>query len=553
MNFIECKSIRKYFGDRLILDIPELTVLESDRIGVVGANGSGKTTLLSLLMGSIQPDEGVVRREGSLALAAQMETPSITELDGFLASRFRVPRRWRDTLSGGEKTRFRLAGALGGNPAILLLDEPTCNTDMEGIALLEEILSDWQGGLVLVSHDRWLLDRLCTEILEVEGGRVRRYPGNYSAYEVLKEEEEKKAWSDYRQWSREKRRLEEAALGISRKARSVRKTPSRMGNSEARLHKMHSQKATRGLEAAARRIRSRIGQLGEVSRPSGRQEIRLESSPSGRLHGSVAVEAERLSVRLGEQTLLEEASFLVPSGSRMALMGPNGSGKSTLLKMILSRTPPIWVAPGARIGYFSQELDILNPEKDILENVMETSVHPEEYARMLLARLLFREDSVHRPVGVLSGGEKVKVSFAKILVGDHNLLILDEPTNFMDIGSLKVMEEFLSSYPGTLLFVTHDRAFLEAVATGVLSIESQKIRQYPGVPVPDPHSRLLQDPEDRDALLENRNRLLVLETRLSELSALLGTGKSPEEKERLDREYLELAREVQRLREDQER
>ena len=240
----------------------------------------------------------------------------------------------------------------------------------------------------------------------------------------------------------------------------------------------------------------------------------MEIADSNQLYSKIVIEGEKVNKKFGEKILFEDAEFRIYNGSKIALIGPNGCGKSTLMKMIIDRDKGIKIAHGAKIGYFSQDMRILEEDLSILENVMKTSKYPETFVRTFLARLLFKQEDVYKKISVLSGGERVKVSFAKILLQDIHLLLLDEPTNYMDIHSIEVIEEALRAYDGTLLFVSHDRRLINAVADHIMAIENHKIRMFKGN-----YQEYLASKEKflEDGVEENEEQILILENRISEI------------------------------------
>lgn len=532
---LEVRNLVKYYGDRLILTIEELKVYDNDRIGIVGLNGSGKTTLLNILAGKTAGEEGWVKCYGSLAYIEQLEEEGLSRraIEETLAHKFALPETYRDSLSGGEKTKFKIAAALSQETSLLLADEPTANLDMDGIKLLEAELQEYRGALLLVSHDRELLDNLCNKIWELEDGKVKVYRGNYSAYLAQKTLERQRQAFEYEQYRREKARLTAALHEKREQSRAVRKVPKRMGNSEARLNKMGHQKAKKALDKAAKALETRIQQLEPKEKPKTLPQLKLDLAAVADLHAKIILEGKELNKAFGSRVLFQDASFQLASGTRTALVGPNGSGKTTLLKMIMAGEPGINQAHNLRIGYFSQELDILNEEQTILENLLALN-SDETLVRTLLARLMFRRDQVYKKVAVLSGGERVRAALGKIMVSDYNLLVLDEPTNYLDTFSLEAMEEVLVAYPGNLLFVSHDRRFINKVANNLLLIRDKKIVHFPG------------NLEQYEQHLERKQRplgeeeKLVLELRLNEIIAKLSLPGKDDDVETLEEEYRQL-------------
>ena len=542
---LECGKIKKAFGDRLVVDLEGLRIYAGDRIGVVGANGAGKTTLLNILSQRLEPDEGWVKLYTKCAYVSQLAPPKKKKISPEMASKFGVATVWSETMSGGEKTRFKLAASFEADYPLLFADEPTSNIDLEGIELLERRLSEFQGAFVIISHDRDFLDQLCNRILEVEDGKVQLYNGNYSAYSAQKAEERARAQFEYERYLTEKKRLERAAVALRQKARSIKKTPKRMGNSEARLHKMGSQKGKAALERSVKSIEARIRQLEIKEKPKKQEVLKLDIQEGKRLYSKVVIEGRNLNKSYGDLVIFEDAEFVITNGAKVALLGPNGSGKTTLLKMIMNREDGIRIAPGAEIGYFSQEMEILDENLTILENVMAESRYEESFARTLLARLLLKREDVFKPVGVLSGGERVKVSFAKMLLKDLNLLILDEPTNYLDLNSLEVVEEVLGEYDQTLLLVSHDRRLISAVADQIMTIEDHKIKTFHGT-----YEEFLAQ---KDAAAgqkgeeEIQAQISLLENRLAEIVGRLALASPKDDLEALDEEYHAVLGELKRL------
>ena len=547
MLLVECKNLKKSYGDRLnrlILDIENLCIYDEDRIGIVGVNGAGKTTLLKLLSQRIEPDEGWIKLYGKCSYISQIDPPEKETIQPEMASKFKVPQTYRESMSGGEKTRFKLAVGLSSNNAIIFADEPTSNMDIEGIQLIENSLSGFSGALVLISHDRDLLDSLCNKIIEIEGGKIKTYSGNYSEYIKQKTEEREFAQFEYEQYIKEKKRLERVIISTREKVKSMRKTPKRMGNSEARLHKMGNQKAKANLDRAIKNVETRIKHLEVKEKPPKIEKIKLDIEDVQKIYSKVIIEGNGLNKSFGEKVIFKDAQFQLENGAKVGLIGPNGCGKTTLLKMILNQESPIKIAPNVRIGYFSQELSILEENKSILENVMAESVYEESFVRILLARLLFKGDSVYKNVGVLSGGERVKVSFAKIICSDFNLLILDEPTNYLDLNSLEVVEEVLREYEHTLLFVSHDRRFINSVANQIMIIEDHRLKTFKG----SYEEYMASKAEVRDREKEQIGKeILLLETRLTEVISKISMPSKKDDPELLDIEYREILGQIRRL------
>ncbi|WP_346895663.1 ribosomal protection-like ABC-F family protein [Clostridium sp. UBA7503] len=544
MLLVECSNIKKSFGDRSILDIENLKVCSQDRIGVVGVNGVGKTTLINILCQRLQPDEGQVKLYGTYSYISQLEEPENISITSEMASRFNVESIWNGNMSGGEKTRFKLAYALSQNSQLIFADEPTSNMDIEGIELMEKSFKKYKGALILISHDRNFLDGLCNKILEIEDGRIKIYYCNYSDYAALKAKERDRAEFEYEEYIKEKKQLRSVITDAKRRVKSIKTTPKRMGNSEARLHKMGGQKARANIERTVKNIEKRIDHLEVKEKPKEQASIKLDIEDSKKLHSKIVIEGKNISKSFGKKIILDNAEFSIYNTSKVALIGPNGCGKSTLIKMIMDNDKSIRIAKGAKIGYFSQAIDILKENCTIIENVMESSIQDETFARILLARLLFKREDIYKKVSVLSGGERVKVSFAKMLLQDINILILDEPTNYMDINSLEIVENVLKDYHSTLLFVSHDRRFVESIADHIMTIENHKIKVFKGNYKEYLDSKNKCEDNDKE---EIENEIFILQNRLSKVVGRLSMPSKKDDVVALDEEYNELLLKLKEL------
>lgn len=544
MLLVECSNIKKSFGDRSILDIENLKVYSQDRIGIVGVNGVGKTTLINILCQRLQADEGGVKLYGRYSYISQLEGPESISITNEMASRFNIESIWNENMSGGEKTRFKLAHALSQNSLLIFADEPTSNMDIEGIELMEKRFEKYKGALIVISHDRNFLDRLCNKILEIEDGRIKIYNGNYSDYAAQKAKERERAEFEYEEYVKEKKRLQSVITDAKQRVKGIKTAPKRMGNSEARLHKMGGQKAKATIERTVKNIEKRIDHLEVKEKPKEQVGIKLDIQDSNKLYSKIVIEGKNITKAFGKKMILDNAEFSIYNTSKVALIGPNGCGKSTLIKMIMDNDESIRTANGAKIGYFSQDMDILKENCTIIENVMESSIKDETFARILLARLLFKREDIYKKVSILSGGERVKVSFAKMLLQNINLLILDEPTNYMDINSLEVVENVLKDYPSTLLFVSHDRRFVDSIADHIMTIENHKIMMFKGNYKEYLDSKNKCTDNDKE---EIENEIFILKNHLSEVIGRLSIPSKKDDVVALDEEYNELFARLKKL------
>ena len=545
---MELRGAAVRYGDRTVLDIDRLTVREGDRIGLIGENGAGKSTLLALLAGELTPDAGEVKRYAPVA-AIWQRGDADGDIAGQQQSRFHTQPR-REGLSGGEQTRRRIAAALSSDAPLLLADEPTSDLDAEGIARLREQLSRREGALLLVSHDRSLLNALCRRIWHLDAGHIREFPGNYDDFQAELNRERERQQFEYDQYRTEVGRLKASAQRQAEWAHSVKKAPKRMGNSEARLHTRESTNAVLGLSHAKQKLQGRIERMEKKERPRDLPDIRMALGAGHPIGAKTALTVRVKALRAGARTLLADTRLELPTGSRTALMGENGCGKSTLLSALMDRCAQgvdfrgdVRFNPAARVGWFDQDHDrLLNPDQSALQNAMAESDLPESTARTVLARLNLPGDQVFKPVGVLSGGELAKVALARLMLGDFNLLVLDEPTNHLDVFTLQALEALLRGYGGTLLFVSHDAAFADAVATRCIRFEGASLETFEGTP------SMWQAAQNRDRRAEERQlEVTAMEMRLAALAARMAAPKKGDAPEALTAEYDRLAAELRRL------
>ncbi|MDF9408259.1 MAG: putative ABC transporter ATP-binding protein YheS [Pelotomaculum sp. PtaB.Bin013] len=532
MLVLHAYNTKKSYGDRVIVAFDDLRIYYGERIGIVGANGAGKTTLLNLLSGRLQPDEGSVEWYARLSYIEQEWNQGVTPNEK-LAGEFMVSGITGNHASGGEKTKLRIAAGFDENAGILFADEPTANLDLEGIKVLEKKLANFRGALLLVSHDRELLDHLCDKIVEIQEAKLHVYKGNYSSYLCRREAAYKLQLFEYRQYVQEKKRLKETLAERRGKVKKVRKAPKRMGNSEARLHKRSSTEIQKKLNKTVKALETRLDKIEVKEKPASSPRVKITINQSAEPHAGIVAQGENINLYFGSRCIFEKACFTIPRGKKTALVGPNGSGKTTLANIIASGAPGVRLAPGLKTGYFRQDLAVdLDFQRTVLESAIQKSVLPEPMVRIILARLLFKGNDVYKKVSSLSGGEKVKLSLAKILVSDANFIIIDEPTNYLDVLSMEALESVLCDYEGTLLVISHDRKFLNNVANRVLFIEDSKIKSWEGR-----LKEYFDEPGIEPDIKEKETGEMVLRLKLAEIAGKIAGCKDEQERIRLDKEY----------------
>ena len=522
---LSCQGISKSFGEKVILEDASFHIEEREKAALIGNNGAGKTTLLRIIMNELHADSGQVvlmkdRQIGYLAqyqdvqghrtvyeellstkqyiidmeermrsMELEMKHASGEELDRLMNSYTRLTHEFElengyaykselmgvlnglgfaeedfnkqvATLSGGQKTRVALGKLLISKPDILLLDEPTNHLDMESIAWLETYLLNYPGAVFIVSHDRYFLDKVVTKVVEIEAGHVRMYSGNYSAYAEKKAQLRDAQYKAYLNQQRDIKHQE--AVIVKLKSFNREKSIKRAESREKMLNKM--QRIEKPLEV--------------------RSQMRLSLEPRV-VSGNDVLTVEELAKSFPQQKLFSNISFQVKRGERVALIGNNGTGKTTMLKILngLLDADAGSFSLGAKvqIGYYDQEHHVLHAEKTIFQEISDTyPTLTETEIRNMLAAFLFTGDDVFKEISALSGGERGRVSLAKLMLSEANFLILDEPTNHLDIASKEILEEALNSYTGTVLYVSHDRYFINQTATRILDLTNQSVVNYIG-------------------------------------------------------------------------
>ena len=384
---------------------------------------------------------------------------------------------------------------------------------------------------MLVSHDRELLDRLCNRIWYLEGGGLRCYDGNYTAFEQAQELEKLTQTRAREQYLREKRHLEEAAQELRAQSAQVRKAPRRMGNSEARLHKMGDQKGKKTIDRQRKALQSRLEKLEKVEQVREIPPMQLDFSLTHPPRSKTVLQVKKLHFGYPHTPdLLKEISFTLENGDKMALMGRNGSGKSTLLGLIAQGHAGIQCSPQARLGFLNQDLSTLLPQHTVLENARLRAVQREDVVRTVLNRMLLPKTCWDKQAGLLSGGEKMKLCLCQLILSDCNVLVLDEPTNYLDLPSLRALERMLGEYPGTVLLVSHDQAFVRHTATRLLFLQEGRAQVFNGTL--DAWEEEKHAPPQADAAL----RRSALQMRMTELIGRISAA-APGEKAQLEQAY----------------
>ena len=423
---------------------------DKEKAAIVGINGSGKTTLLRCILGIEEADEGSIAfsKEKKMDYLAQQHADIEAENEDY------------DTLSGGQKTRKRLEEILQEKPDLLILDEPTNHLDIGSIQWLEKVLKRYDGAVLLVSHDRYFLDKIVTKVIDLERGKVRMYQGNYSAY------------------AEKKRQIREAEW------KAFQNQQAEIKHQEAVIEKLKQFNR----EKSIKRAESREKMLSKVERLEKPEELENEMKllfPPRESSGNDVLMAKELGKSYDGRRLFSHGTFSLQRGEHVALIGDNGTGKTTLLKilngLVQADEGEFRLGSKVKIAYYDQEHAVLHMEKTLFEEIQDT--YPDmnnTKVRNVLAAFLFTGDDVYKRVQDLSGGEQGRVSLAKLMLSDANFLILDEPTNHLDIQGKEVLEEAIRNYEGTVLYVSHDRYFINKTATRIIELFSNRFDNYIG-------------------------------------------------------------------------
>ncbi|MCR5467760.1 MAG: ATP-binding cassette domain-containing protein [Lachnospiraceae bacterium] len=478
---IKAENIVQSYGEQTVIDIDRFYLYEGEKVGLVGMNGAGKSTLLKILSGQLEPTTGTVSGKCTPFYFEQFGSDNTYfQTDYAEAGKMGVADHiWQEKVSGGEDTRIRLAQLFSSPHAVAFLDEPTSNLDYDGVRMLVKRLKEIDT-LVIISHDRAVLNEVCDRIVEISFGKLYSYNGNYDEYVAQKEELLKTQLAEYENYQAEKKRLQGVYMEKKNKAKTVAKKPKNISSSEAKVRaligKRKPEDKARGMERSATNVLKRIEHMEVKEKPKEEPVVRPDFRLTDPPRNPIVIRGEHISFAYDDHIVFDNADFMIRNGSKVALLGGNGTGKTTLLELI-SKREGVYVVPGAKIGYAKQNMSQIDLTKTVLENVRRVSIQSESITRIVLARLLLSERDMNKKASELSGGERMKLSFAMLFVSDVNLLILDEPTNYLDIPSVEALEKMLVEYEGTLVFTSHDKMFVDRIATERLYVDGAKIRK----------------------------------------------------------------------------
>lgn len=484
MNLLTIENMSKSYTERMLFDQVSMGINEGDKIGVIGINGTGKSTLLKIIAGLEEPDSGSVTKGKKVRIGYLPQTPVFNEelsilenvvlnqkadeeyrnLEGEanamliklgISDPFITPRN----LSGGQKKRVALVRALLTPAEILVLDEPTNHLDNEMVEWLEDYLSKYRGAFVMITHDRYFLDKVTNKIVEIDKGNLYSYTANYSKFLELKAERE------------------DMLQATERKAKS--------------LFRMELEWMQRGARARSTKQKAHIQRFEELrDRKKVEVDGKVEINALSQRLGKKTIELNSIGKSYDDKVLIKDFTYILLPGDRIGIIGPNGTGKSTLLNILTGVIEPdegnVEIGTTVKIGYFSQENEYMDESLKVIDYIKDTAEYIQTAdgtisASQMCEKFLFTSSMQYTVIAKLSGGEKRRLYLLKVLMDSPNVLILDEPTNDLDIQTLTILEDYLESYPGIVVTVSHDRYFLDKLATRIFAFEGEgKIRQYEG-------------------------------------------------------------------------
>ena len=497
MNLINIEDLTKIYAERKLFDGASFSLQDGEKIGVIGINGTGKTTLLRMIMGEEETDEGTVTTANHVVMRYLPQHPEFepekSSLECVLEGNVTDENRWSvesdakammmrlgikdfmqpaGQLSGGQRKRLALISVLLSPADILLLDEPTNHLDNDMADWLEDYLKKWRGALIMVTHDRYFLDSVCNRIVEIDKGKIYSYQTNYSGYLELKTQRQ------------------EMEAASERKRQSILR--------------VELEWIRRGARARSTKQKAHIQRYEELrDRQAPVQDSQVELSSISTRMGKTTVELENICKAYGERKLIDDFSYIFLKGDRVGFIGPNGCGKSTLMKIIAGIIPQdsgqVIIGQTVKMGYYAQEiaseknedeneidLSYMDPNQRVIDYVKDTAEYIQTVdgvisASVLLERFLFPPEKQYSPIGKLSGGEKKRLNLLRVLATSPNFILLDEPTNNLDIATLTILEDYLDRYDGIVVTVSHDRYFLDRTMKRIFAFEGDgKLKQYEG-------------------------------------------------------------------------
>ncbi|WBW97058.1 ribosomal protection-like ABC-F family protein [Oceanirhabdus sp. W0125-5] len=559
---LKCLNIKKEFGDRVILKDVSFHIEKGERVAIVGNNGAGKTTMVNIITGALDYDGGSLLWHEDNVKIGYLHQSSYYSQDEFenmiqggkdeIKEFFHTSKElgidkideWNEVrlenLSGGEKTKLAIARIWAEKPALLILDEPTNHMDYEGIQWLVGELEKYNGTIILISHDRYFMDKTVERIIEIEDGRAQCYKGNYSFY---RDEKRRRYESQLHQYETQENYKDKIQRDIkqlkqwSEKAHRESKKKGLVENKKKEYFRAKAKKKDNQVKSKLKRL-EKIDLEG-IKKPKDEQKITF-NFVRGEKSSNRIFEAKEIRKGFGDKVLFENSSFYIRKGEKIGLFGKNGCGKTTLIKAILKELyvdkGDLYLSPSAKVAYLSQDVMNLDGDKTVLQTFGIENYERRGMLQTLLTNMGFSKSMIHKKVSTLSLGERTRVKVAYMIMMENNVLILDEPTNHLDLHSREMLEKTLEEYEGTIILVSHDRYLLERLCDKILIFEDKAIKrcEYSFKEYMDMKEGNVENGEEKS----KEEQLMILENRiaavLSELS-LLSPG--VEAYEKLDEEF----------------
>ncbi|MBT2677929.1 ABC-F type ribosomal protection protein [Bacillus sp. ISL-35] len=545
MAIMKIRGIQKSFNEKQIIQNAEFDIKQDSRIGLVGSNGAGKTTLANIINGEIHADKGTIEMfNGALkigylkqstdqALHETEDAYSLAENGLFhhssqlgLTKEVDLFNEEWTNLSGGEKLKLSLAGVWASRPELLILDEPTNHLDLQGVEWLIEELSAFKGAIVIISHDRYFLDRTITEVVEIEDGITKSFTGNYSAYRQEKERLFQVQLHQYELQQKQKQQIQQQIANLKGWSDKAHRDSTKQGSASERrqigykeYHRMKAKKMDNQIKSKMKRLNQEL-EKNEIKQPKEESKVQFEFQER-RKRGKRIIEAAALSKYFGHRCLFDQSYFYMNHGEKIGLIGQNGSGKTTMMKILLGQekasSGDVWLSESLKIGYLSQDVTDLPAVKTAMEYTGLTDRAAVGRARTIFANIGLPEEKLTVPIGQLSLGERTRVKLVMMLLEELDLLILDEPTNHLDLASRESLEKTLLDFQGSLLVVSHDIYFLEKISDKLLVIENRKItrKEFGMKEYNESTVKKVNDKEKEEQLMVLQNEINAIIGRLS--------------------------------------
>lgn len=481
---LQFHNIHKQVKDTTLFKIDQLKINQGDKIGLIGKNGCGKSTLLKMIAHIDTSYSGVITNPFQTKYVPQLKEITIQ--------------------SGGEQTKSYLLDAFNSNNALLLLDEPSTNLDINNIKWLINQINQFQGTMIIVSHDRSLLNQTVQKIIEIEEKKLNIYTGNYDDYDEQKKKQYEQQLKEYEQYQKKINQLQQESIERNKHASNFKKRKKNISISDykvnSRMGAYDSQE--KAIAKSSKVLQKRIEQIEKVEKPLSDKQFKIKAIGKLKHTGATLIHLDSFTVSVENHLIFQSGIFKLVQGDKIAITGSNGSGKTTFIRQLIEKQINGYYKPNLKIGYFAQNLTTLDEQKSILENVRSTSVQADMLIRNVLAALGFDYSRLNQIVKFISGGERVRLQIIKLLLGDYDMLILDEPTNFLDVSTLQALEHFLKDYPGSFLIVSHDEQFINNTTKNKFVIKQQQ---------------LLDDTKQKEYQTTDSSHLQLLEYKLEQM------------------------------------